>query len=99
MNRSQEQDTTLETETKSPEKYVRINITKNSKGFTYETTVSLRWEGNKTAYTAILDDLNREADALARLEILKRERADDHRDSTDALLENALAAAEKAGAG
>jgi hypothetical protein len=64
---------------RSPEKYVRIAITKNSKGYQSETTVSLRWDGDTTAYTAILSDLNREADALARLEIRHREFVDEHR--------------------
>jgi hypothetical protein len=42
----------MDTGMKSPEKYVRIAITKNSKGYQSETTVSLRWDGVTTAYTA-----------------------------------------------
>jgi hypothetical protein len=67
----------MEIETQSPERYVRINITKNSKGYQAETTVSLRWSGDETAYTTVLDDLNREANALARLEIARRETLDE----------------------
>jgi hypothetical protein len=62
---------------KSPEKYIRINIAKNSKGHQAETTVSLRWTGDEAAYVAVLDDLNREANALARLEIARREGQDE----------------------
>lgn len=88
----------METKNTSPEKYIRINISKNSKGYQSETTVSLRWDGDTTAYTAILDDLNREADALARLEIRHREAADEPRDADGALLDAAFAAAMKDGA-
>jgi hypothetical protein len=88
----------METKNTSPEKYIRINITKNSKGYQSETTVSLRWDGDTTAYTAILDDLNREADALARLEIRHREMADEPRDGNDAMLDAAFTAAMKDGA-
>jgi hypothetical protein len=87
----------METKNTSPEKYIRINITKNSKGYQSETTVSLRWNGDTTAYTAILADLNREADDLARFEIKQRERTDDHRNTTDERIDAALAAAEKDG--
>lgn len=59
-----------------PEKYVRIAITKNSRGYSFESTISLRWSGDDVAYTAILADLNQEADALARLEIVRRQVAD-----------------------
>lgn len=82
--------------TKSPEKYVRIAITKNSKGFSYDTTVSLKWDGDSTAYRSILDDLNQEADALARLDIARREAVTEQQDS--ALIDAALAAAAKDGA-
>jgi hypothetical protein len=88
----------METNNTSPEKYIRINITKNSKGYQSETTVSLKWDGDTTAYTAILADLNREADALARLEIRQRELADEPRDGNGALLDAAFTAAMKDGA-
>lgn len=69
---------TITETTKSPERYIRINITKNSKGYTYETTVSLRWEYIGTVDPAyLLDQLNREADQLARLDIARREALDD----------------------
>jgi hypothetical protein len=91
----------MDTGMKSPEKYVRIAITKNSKGYQSETTVSLRWDGVTTAYTAILADLNREADALARREIRQRELADgppfDPNDAQGAF-DAAFVAAEKDGA-
>jgi hypothetical protein len=80
----------METTKTSPEKYVRIGITKNSKGYQSETTVSLRWDGDATAYTAILSDLNREADDLARLEIRHRETADKARDGSGATIDTAL---------
>jgi hypothetical protein len=88
----------METGMKSPEKYIRIAITKNSKGYQSETTVSLRWDGETTAYTEILSDLNREADTLARLEIRHREFADDSRDVNGAMLDAAFTAAMKDGA-
>jgi hypothetical protein len=95
---SRSMTTTPETTKTSPEKYVRIAITKNSKGFSYDTTVSLKWDGDTTVYTAILADLNREADALARLEIRQRELADEPGDGTDTMIDAAFAAALKDGA-
>lgn len=88
----------METGMKSPEKYVRIAITKNTKGYQSETTVSLKWDGDTTAYTATLADLNREADALARLEIRHRELADEPRGGNGAMLDAAFTAAMKDGA-
>lgn len=37
-------DQALEGQTTSPECYVRINVSKTTTGYSYETTVSLRWE-------------------------------------------------------
>lgn len=69
-------DTTL---TSGPERYVRINIAQNSKGFTYETTVSLRWTSDD--FTApehaamVLEELLAESRCLAQDEIKAREAA------------------------
>jgi len=61
----------------APEKYVRINIEKNTKGYQYETTVSVRWtDGELDAEQAIVD-LLAQSDAMARQEIRQREDADD----------------------
>lgn len=60
-----------------PERYVRINISQNSKGFTYETTVSLRWGSDD--FTApeqaamVLEELLAESRCLAQDEIKARE--------------------------
>lgn len=69
-------ETTL---TSGPERYVRINISQNSKGFTYETTVSLRWPEEQTTTGAWWDALDNMLDAsrlLAEQEIAKREAGD-----------------------
>jgi hypothetical protein len=95
---SQKDCTPMETKNTSPEKYVRIAITKNSRGYQSETTVSLRWDGDATAYTEILSDLNRQADRLARLEIRDREFADEPGNTDGALLDAAFTAAMKDGA-
>lgn len=69
---------TEQTETHtSPERYCRIAITKNSKGYSHETTVSLRWSGDDFDYIGELNHLNGTADLLAREEIAARE-ADDN---------------------
>lgn len=58
----------------SPERYIRINVTKNTKGYQYENTVSLTWaEGDGLNELAIL---LQQADGLARDEIVRREHRD-----------------------
>lgn len=60
-----------------PERYVRINISQNSKGFTYETTVSLRWTGEQMTGEEArveLERLGQDARVLAQDEIARRER-------------------------
>ena len=42
--------TELSTHAAGPECYVRVNVTKTSKGYSHETTVSLRW-ANETETT------------------------------------------------
>ena len=59
----------------TPERYVRINITKNSKGYSHETTVSLRWSEGADESAAV-GALLRLADGEARAEIARRERID-----------------------
>jgi hypothetical protein len=66
----------LAVERADAEKYIRINIAKNSKGYTYETTVSLRWSDEDCPYVDELGELNRDAATLARAEIGRREKAD-----------------------
>jgi len=58
-----------------PERYIRINITKNSKGYSHETTVSLKWSGDD-GYPEQLAVMLRDADGLARAEIAEREQRD-----------------------
>lgn len=60
----------------SPERYVRIAVTKNTKGFSYETTVSLRWTSNLTEGAEELQSLLQLSDGLAREEIANREALD-----------------------
>lgn len=64
----------------SPERYIRINITRNTKGYQAETTVSLRWtgedDGSADEVGAELEKLNRRADDEARVEIARREELD-----------------------
>jgi hypothetical protein len=61
----------------APERYVRINVEKNTKGYQYETTISLRWtDGDFDAEQALID-LLAQSDALARHEIIQRQQADD----------------------
>ena len=69
-----DEQTVMTEATAAPEGYIRINITKNSKGYSHETTVSLRWTSGdyKTAIAAML----RESDILARNEIEERQRVD-----------------------
>lgn len=64
---------TLEAIEADPERYVRIQITKNTKGYAGESTVSLR--GESWGW----DDLQKmlqQADRLMREEIARRERID-----------------------
>jgi len=60
----------------APEKYVRINITKNTKGYTYETTTSVRWQGAEDDGIQVIAGLLQHADATARVEIAQREAVD-----------------------
>ncbi|MCC6596966.1 MAG: hypothetical protein IT477_10700 [Rhodanobacteraceae bacterium] len=60
---------------------VRILITKNSKGYSHETTVEYCWNGDpgerfNDDQIGILKTLLTDADELARTEIADRERAD-----------------------
>jgi hypothetical protein len=63
---------------RQPERYVRINITKQAKGYVYETTVSLRWDDQETNENADseLCRLSEMADFEARGEIARREALD-----------------------
>lgn len=65
----------MEQATEAVERYVRINITKNTKGYSYETTISLRWTGDIDRDFE-LDRLNVEADNEARAEIKRRQGLD-----------------------
>lgn len=61
-----------------PESYIRINVAQNSKGHTFETTVSLRWTfGDLTDAQAEqrLAHLLQAARTLAEQEIRTREAA------------------------
>ena len=58
----------------APEKYVRINITKNTKGYGYETTISVRWQDGDEIQLAA--DLLASADIVAREEMERREALD-----------------------
>lgn len=64
------------------EKYVRVNITRNTKGYSYETTVSIRTTVNGYGIRSRLDHLNDIAQAAARAEIERRRKADDAEGST-----------------
>lgn len=67
--------TTAWAEGRAPECYTRINITKNTKGYSFETTASIKWLGMFDAKVAMAT-LLRSADQLAREEIEIRERID-----------------------
>lgn len=54
----------------------RINIVKNTKGYSYETTVELTSSQDQAYSIAELADMLRDADRLARSEIIERERKD-----------------------
>lgn len=60
----------------SPERSIRINITKNTKGYSYETSVSLRWTGEDFDEVDELATLLRTSDERARREIVEREELD-----------------------
>jgi len=67
--------TTAWAEGRAPECYTRINITKNTKGYSFETAASIRWIGMFDADVAMAT-LLRSADRQAREEIEIRERTD-----------------------
>jgi hypothetical protein len=60
----------------APERYVRINVTKNSKGYTHETTVSVRGSLSEQEARFEVSRLLEMADLEARLEIANREQRD-----------------------
>ena len=60
----------------APETYVRINVTKQSKGYVHESTVSLRGNDRQMDMEQGLADLLRMSDTLARDEIARREALD-----------------------
>jgi hypothetical protein len=66
----------MEQTTQSPERYCRIQLEKVGGQWRYETTVSLRWSDEDCPYVDELEELNRDAAALARVEIGRREKAD-----------------------
>jgi hypothetical protein len=68
--------TELTVERAETEKYVRIQLEKVGGQWRYETTVSLRWSDEDYPYVDELGELNRDAAALAREEIGRREKAD-----------------------
>lgn len=57
----------------SPESYIRINIAQNSKGFTYETTCSHRWNPDDESGEQHLKALLEQARKLALAEVAARE--------------------------
>lgn len=63
-------------QTRERERYIRINIEKNSKGYNYETTVSFTTTGSAVELTHEIVGLLRDADAAARIEIERRTLAD-----------------------
>lgn len=60
----------------TPEIYLRVNITKNTKGYNAETTASVRTTGSEAAACELLSNLLASADTIARTEIAARERVD-----------------------
>jgi hypothetical protein len=82
--------------THSPEQSVRLTITKNSKGYTYETGASVRCSDNNVDVIKLVELLIREVDEVARLECARRAELDAWRADSDAKLEIAFAAAERA---
>jgi hypothetical protein len=59
------------------ESYVRVNITKQSKGFVYETTVTVQGNFTRDEIERRLQDMLAMSGRVARLEIQNRENADD----------------------
>jgi len=59
-----------------PRRYIRVAVTKNTKGYSYETTVSLEWRGSLNVGAAMLGGMLREADDLGREEVVIRKRLD-----------------------
>lgn len=59
----------------SPESYMRIKITKNTKGYSFETTVSGRIEGvdGSSILQKVMPQMLIDADTIARQEIERRE--------------------------
>jgi hypothetical protein len=69
----QVQTATLTSEWKAdPEHYIRINISRNTKGYSAETTVSVRWVGTPDEQADALRELLHQADTLAREEVALR---------------------------
>ena len=66
----------VESTVTAPETYVRINVTKQSKGYVHESTVSLRGNDRQMDMEQGLADLLRMSDTLARDEIARREALD-----------------------
>lgn len=58
------------------ERYIRVNITKNTKGYQYDTTVSVRSTDPYCDLEAEVGALNTAADDEARAEIRRREAED-----------------------
>ena len=87
------QFTELTTQTTGPEAYIRINVTKTTKGYGHETTVSLRWENTVVndeflalrnggvdgpePAAVLLQQLLQLSDELAREEIARRQAEDE----------------------
>ena len=65
-------------ETTAPELYIRTQITKNTKGYSYETTASVKWVGTIHEGEAMLAELLGRADTVCRQEI-------DHREALDTM--------------
>lgn len=59
-----------------PRYRLRVNITKNTKGYQHETTAEVEWSGSTSIGQELVARLLREADVTARAEIRLREQAD-----------------------
>lgn len=55
-----------------PRSRVRVNVTKNTKGYQHETTAEVEWAGPLTVGEELLARLLRRSDELAREEIARR---------------------------
>lgn len=83
---------------RSPHFHARHLIKKLANGeYQYETSVSVDAD-DLHEITTCLEELNRIADGLARLECGRRKELDQWRAESDASLDSALAAASKGGA-